>query len=287
MIYGFMKTYRSTFPVERMAIALGVTRSGFYSWQKRKPSERNRETMRLDVKIRSIYDSHRGRCGSPKITKDLHDQGHHFSRKRVARRMRIMGIKAKTVKKYRVTTDSKHSYPIAPNLLNRQFTVNEPNKVWVTDITYVKTRVGWRYLAVFIDLFSRIVVGWAVKDTLDASLVLDALQSAIWRRRPPAGLMVHSDRGVQYACDAFRTQLASKGFIQSMSRKGNCWDNAVAESFFHILKTELIYLSTLTDDIDTLKQIFEYIELYYNRKRRHSAIAYKTPAEWEFIKQCA
>jgi len=287
MKYCFMEAYRLTFPVEKMASVLGVKRSGYYSWKKRPTSTREQENMRLDVAIRVIYNAHKGLCGSPKITEDLQEQGFSCSRKRVARRMRTMNLRARTVKKYRVTTDSNHAYPVAPNLLNRNFTVSAPNKVWVSDITYVKTPTGWQYLAVFIDLFSRLVVGWALKDTLDASLVLDAFRRAIWRRRPSAGLMVHSDRGVQYACDAFRAAIAENKFIQSMSRKGNCWDNAVAESFFHSFKIELVYLSPFTDATDAQKRIFEYIELYYNRKRRHSAISYKTPAEWELIKQCA
>jgi putative transposase len=213
---------------------------------------------------------------------DLRESGMHVSRKTVARRMQLQGLKALVSRKQKVvTTDSRHKLPVAENLLDRNFTVAAPNTVWVTDITYIKTTAGWRYLAVFIDLFSRSVVGWSLGKSLSASLVCEAFLRAVWHRKPPQGLMVHSDRGVQYASYEFRRLLAQYGCIQSMSRKGNCWDNAVAESFFHVLKLECVNRYHFQDSFDVNKVIFEYIEVYYNRKRRHSTLKYCTPVEWE------
>lgn len=203
--------------------------------------------------------------------------------------MRKMGIASKVRKTFKATTNSKHNYPVAPNSLNRNFTASAPNKVWVSDITYIRTKCGWVYLTVFIDLFSRLVTGWAISHSLSHEMVLEALQRAIWRRKPAKGLMIHSDRGVQYACDGFRNQLKKHGFVQSMSRKGDCWDNAVSESFFKTLKTELIYHVDLFNIHQVKRELFEYIELFYNRRRLHATLGYKTPADFEQIefKKCA
>jgi putative transposase len=280
-----MKQFRPIFSVERMAHVLEVTRSGFYAWLLRPCCNRRMEDRKLTLEIRALFEKSKRRSGSPKITDALRKNGRKISRKRVFRLMRKEGLRPCIRKKYRVTTDSRHSYPVAPNLLNRHFTVNRPNCVWVSDITYLRVCNRWMYLVVFIDLYSRMVVGWALSDTLHHQFVLDAFNRALWRRRPLKGLMVHSDRGVQYACDAFRNALTVNGFIQSMSRKGNCWDNAVAESFFHVLKSELG--DRFTDKYRAYQDIFEYIEIDYNRQRTHATLGYHSPAGFETMNKCA
>ena len=269
------------FSVLEMCRVLEVSRSGYYRWLKRKPSQREIDNNRLDAEIREIYDSSKGRYGSPKVTRELRDRGRKVGKNRVAKRMREAGLRSKVRRKYRVTTDSKHHFPIAPNLLDRNFTAEGPNQVWVSDITYVGSRSGWLYLAVIIDLFSRMVVGWALSSSLCHDFVVTALKRAIRDRRPGKGLIFHSDRGVQYACTGFREELEQHEFIQSMSRKGDCWDNAVAESFFAMMKTELIYHECYEGHQDTLHSIFEYIEVFYNRQRRHSTLGYLSPVEFE------
>ena len=224
------------FSVLEMCRVLEVSRSGYYRWLKRKPSQRDIDNQRLNAEIREIYDGSKGRYGSPKITQELQDRGYRVSKNRVARRMRDAGLRSKVRRKYRVTTDSKHHFPVAPNLLERNFTAEAPDKVWVSDITYLATRSGWLYLTVIIDLFSRMVVGWALSSSLSHEMVVTALKRAIKRRRPGDGLIFHSDRGVQYACTDFRKELGKHRFVQSMSRKGDCWDNAVAESCFCLNK---------------------------------------------------
>jgi putative transposase len=221
--------------------------------------------------------------GSPIITADLREEPEfsNVSRNRVARLMKEIGLKCKTIKKFVVTTDSKHSEPVAPNLLDRQFSVSTPDTVYVSDITYLKVGRRWHYLTVFIDLFSRLVVGWDLSDSLERFSAIRALNKAILRRNPSQGLMIHSDRGIQYASKDFRTVLDKHGFIQSMSRKGNCWDNAVAESFFGSLKTQLIYHCTFQNVTEAEQALFHYIEVYYNRQRKHSTNGYKTPAQFE------
>jgi len=243
----------------------------------------------LDTEIREIYDGSKGRYGSPKITQELRDRGRRVGKNRVAKRMRKAGLRSKIRRKYKVTTDSKHNFPVAPNLLERNFTAQAPDKVWVSDITYLATTTGWLYLTVIIDVFSRMVVGWALSSSLSHEMVVAALKRAMQRRRPAKGLIFHSDRGVQYACNDFGKQLSKYKFIQSMSRKGDCWDNAVAESFFGVLKTELVYHERYEGHQDTLHSIFEYIEVFYNRQRRHSTLEYLCPAEYEKqkLKLCA
>lgn len=289
MKYRFIEEHRALFPLERMAKVLRVSRSGYHAWLNRPRSRRAQENIRLDVQIKSAYETSKGRYGSMKITRELLNQGWRYSRNRVASGMRRLGIASKTKKKFKATTNSKHSYPVAPNLLNRDFAAAVPNEVWVSDITYIRTKSGWTYLTVFIDLFSRMVTGWAVSRSLNHEMVTKALQMAIWRRRPEKGLMIHSDQGVQYACDGFRNMLKKHHFVQSMSRKGNCWDNAVAESFFKTLKTELIYHVDLHNIHQLKQELFEYIELFYNRKRLHATLDYKTPVDFEqsVYKNCA
>jgi transposase InsO family protein len=277
------------FSVLEMCRVLEVSRSGYYRWLKRKPSQRESDNKRLDAEIREIYDGSKGRYGSPKITEELQDRGRRVSKNRVARRMREAGLRSKVRRKYRVTTDSKHHFPVAPNLLERNFTAEFPDKVWVSDITYLATRTGWLYLTIIIDLFSRMVVGWALSSSLSHEMVVTALKRAIKNRRPGDGLIFHSDRGVQYACTDFRRELGKHHIVQSMSRKGDCWDNAVAESFFGIMKTELVYHEQYGGHQDTLHSIFEYIEAFYNRERRHSTLGYLCPVEYEKqkLKHCA
>lgn len=264
-----------------MCRVFSVSRSGYYRWRGRPESRRTIENRRLDARIKTIYEKSKRRYGSPKIAEELNDMGVAVSKNRVARRMKAAGLRSVIRRKYRATTDSKHSHPVADNLLQRDFTASSPDKVWVSDITYIATTGGWLYLTVFIDLFSRMVVGWALSSSLSTEMVLTALQRAIRDRRPGAGLIIHSDRGVQYACKDFRKVLGKHGLVQSMSRKGDCWDNAVAESFFGIIKSELIHREHFKGSQDTLKAIFEYIEIFYNRKRKHSTLGYKTPEQFE------
>ena len=227
------------------------------------------------------------------VTADLRAEPEFSSvgKNRVARQMKDMGLKCKAAKKYIVTTDSKHNEPVAPNLLNRQFTVASPNIAWVSDITYVKIGSRWNYLTIFIDLYSRIVVGWDLSASLDRHSMIYAFQKALLRRRPGQGLLVHSDRGVQYASADFRKQLQKNGFLQSMSRKGDCWDNAVAESFFHTLKTQCLYHHRFSNKSEAEQTLFKYIEIYYNRRRRHSTNGYKSPVlyelEWNNLRNVA
>ena len=266
-----------------------MSRSGYYRWFKRKPSQRQLDDQSLDAEIREIYDGSKGRYGSPKITRELRDRGRRVGKNRVAKRMRKAGLRSKIRRKYKVTTDSKHHFPVAANRLERNFSADAADKVWVSDITYLATGSGWLYLTVIIDLFSRMVVGWALSSSLGHEMVVTALKRAIRRRRPGKGLVFHSDRGVQYACTDFRKELNKHKCIQSMSRKGDCWDNAVAESFFGIIKTELVYHERYEGHQDTLQSIFEYIEVFYNRQRRHSTLQYLCPSDYEKqkMKLCA
>lgn len=264
-----------------MCRIFSVSRSGYYKWRNRPESNRSIQNRELDTHIKIVFKKHKGRYGSPRIADDLKDIGFTASKNRVARRMRVIGLRSVVRKKHRVTTDSKHRYPIAANLLQRNFSISAPNIVWVSDITYIKTQQGWLYLAVFLDLHSRMVVGWTLSRSLDSQIVTTALKKAILMRRPDAGLIIHSDRGVQYACDAFRKLLDDNYLIQSMSRKGNCWDNSVAESFFNTIKSELIHHEKFKNKAEALSAIFEYIEVYYNRKRKHSTLNYQTPAQFD------
>jgi putative transposase len=279
-----MSEHRSVWSIERMCHVFGVSRSGFYAWQKRSPSRRAVETAVLDAAVSRIFWKHKRRYGCVKIAKELNDEGMPVGKNRVSRRMKHMGLRSKVTRRHRPTTDSSHNLPVAPNLLNRQFSVPTPDSVYVSDITYIASRTGWLYLCVVIDLFSRMVVGWAVSRSLHRQLVIDALQAAIWRRKPGKGLIFHSDRGCQYASHEFRELLKTHGFIQSMSRKGDCWDNAVAESWFRSLKTELVYDESYQGFEDAHRSLFEHIEIYYNRERRHATLGHVSPAQFERTK---
>lgn len=277
-----MKDRCSEFSVERMAKVLDVSRSGFYEYLKRPLNgSRNGARMVFDAEVRTIYSDHRQVYGSEKIRQVFLQRGEKHSRKRIAESMHRQNLKSRAKRRFRTTTDSKHSYPVAENVLNRQFMVSAPDQVYVTDITYLKSRSGWLYLTVFIDLYSRMIVGWSVSTSLRVEGVLEALERAVWKRKPGKGLMIHSDRGVQYCCNAFKDALAYHGFRQSMSRKGNCWDNAVSESFMKTVKTELIYLIDIIDKKHAEQVLFEYIEMFYNRKRLHATLGYLSPIQYE------
>lgn len=283
MRFCFIRDHRSHFSVKRMCRTLKVSKSGYYAWVNRRPSRRTAETTRLRSRIFQLYEEHSGCAGSPMITADLRAETEfrRVSRQRVARHMRQLGLRCQTSRRFVVTTDSKHAEPIAPNRLNRQFTVSFPNTAWVTDITYLKVGRKWNYLTVFIDLFSRIVVGWDLSDSLERHSAIRAFRKAFARRRPPHGLLIHSDRGIQFASHDFRSELRRHGCVQSMSRKGNCWDNAVAESFFHTLKTQFVRHRRFSNSLEAELALFQYIEAYYNRRRKHSSNGWISPAEFE------
>jgi putative transposase len=260
---------------------LSIERSGFYAWLKRKPRQRTKSNEALDKKILVIFNAHQGRYGAQRITDELRDEGECCSKNRVARRMKHLGLRAKAKKKFKMTTDSNHHLPVAPNLLNRDFNATAPNQKWVGDISYIWTDEGWLYLAVIIDLYSRAIIGWSIQSTMSRQLVCDALTMALSRRGFPRQVLCHSDRGSQYCSDDYQKTLKAYGLICSMSRKGNCWDNAVAESFFNSLKTELVYSNKyLTREI-AKQSVFHYIETYYNRVRRHSTIGSIAPMVFE------
>ncbi len=276
-----MRAHRAAFRLERMAKVLGVSKSGYYAWLQRPESNRVRERRILDVRVKAAFEASWKRSGSVKIARALALQGEPCTRGRVTDAMRRQGLRSIVGRRFVVTTQGKHNLLVAPNILNRSFSVSAPNKVWVSDITYLPSRAGWLYLCVFLDLYSRRIVGWHVSPSLRHEGVLAALNSAIARRRPGPGLLIHSDRGVQYCCDGFRRVMGKHRFVQSMSRKGNCWDNAVAESFFRSLKTEWSYHIELTDVRHAGHELFEYIERFYNNQRLHATLDYVSPAAYE------
>lgn len=267
-----------------MARVLKVSRSGYYAWRKRKPSKRQIENKQLLVAIKDVYDDSKGRYGSPKITREINAKGIPCGENRVARLMNNNSIASVTKRKFKHTTDSKHKQPVADNLLQDDVQIETTDQVWVSDITYIRTREGWLYLAIILDLYSRLIVGWAIKDRLKKDLVTDALTMACQKRQPPSGLIFDSDRGVQYASDDVRKILKQNRFLQSMSGKGNCYDNAYAESFFHSFKTELVYQESFPTRSEAKNKTFEYIEVFYNRKRSHSALGYLTPVKFETVR---
>lgn len=272
---------KASFDVRLMCAVLGVSASAYYEWEQEQQSAHQRHDEELLALIRQLFAQFRGRYGVPRIHAELVKRGHRVSRKRVARLMRESGLRAKSARKYKATTDSKHNLPVAPNLLKRDFVAERPDAVWVSDITYLWTREGWMYLAVIIDLFSRKVVGWSLRERMTADLVCEALDAAVCLRRPRRGLVFHSDRGSQYASAAFRRRLWRYGMRQSMSRKGNCWDNAVAESFFATLKKELVRDIPFDSRAHARTDVFEYIEVFYNRLRAHSLLGYESPTSFE------
>ena len=264
-----------------MCRVFGISPSTYYGWERKQRSDHALRDAELLVSIRRIFAKFRGRYGAPRIQAELAREGVHVSRKRVARLMREAGLQAKGRRKYKPTTDSDHALPVAPNLLKRDFHTERPDDAWVSDITYIWTRQGWMYLAVILDLYSRKIVGWGLSERMTASLVCDALEAAVRLRRPTPDLVFHSDRGSQYASHAFRRRLRRHHMHQSMSRRGNCWDNAVAESFFATLKKELVRNRAFDTRTQARSEIFEYIEVFYNRQRAHSLLSYETPEGFE------
>ena len=269
------------FPLCPMCRVFGVSRSGYYAWRDRSESDRRTQNRVLLERIKWVHTKSRMTYGSPRVHRQLVSEGVVCSRGRVERLMSANDIRAKQKRKFVATTDSKHCLPIAPNMLRREFAVCEPNKVWASDITYIPTQEGWLYLAGVMDLCSRTAVGWSMSDTLERTLALDALKMAYHRRRPADGLIHHSDRGCQYASEDYRDLLAGYGMQISMSRKGDCWDNAPMESFFGTLKKELVHHRKYRTRDEARRDIFDYIEVFYNRERLHSSLGYFCPADYE------
>jgi putative transposase len=285
--FQFIHDHSRRFQVRMMCRVLAISPSGYYAWLKRGESRRVREDRRLLVEIKAIHRQSRGTYGSPRVHAELNGRQMHHGRNRVARLMRENGIRAKQKRKFKATTNSKHSRPVAPNLLERDFTADMPDRKWLADITYIPTREGWLYLAAILDLYSKLIVGWSLSKRMTKDLVLKALEMAVGRRRPLPGLIHHSDRGSQYASEKYQEALCDHRMICSMSRKGDCWDNAPMESWFHTLKTELIYHRDYQTRRQAERDIFEYIEVFYNRSRRHSGLGYMTPAQYEKITMAA
>jgi putative transposase len=281
MKYQFIEQHKQEFSVVVMCRVLDVSESGFYAWRKRLTCQRYREDAQLTQEIHQVFDQHQGRYGSPRIYWELKEQGRKISRKRVARLMREAELFAKRKRRRALTTSRDITHPVAPNVLNREFTAKAPNTKWVTDITYIPTTQGWLYLAVILDLYSRAVVGWSMSKTCDEALAENALQMAVARRCPARGFIHHSDRGCQYTSHAYQQQLKHVGAVVSMSRKGNCWDNAAMESFFGSLKEECVGDTVYTSHEDARLALFTYLEVYYNRIRRHSILGYVSPLVYE------
>ena len=285
MKYAWIKKHSSEHPVTALCRFMNISRSCYYEWLDSPKTGREKENEELIEMLKVLFEKGRGSYGTRRLKKKLAEQGIIVSRRRIGRLMSRAGLSCKTKKKFKATTDSKHNKPIAPNLLERQFTVSQPDRYYVGDITYIATQEGWLYLAVVIDLFSRKVVGWSMDSRMKSQLVNDALLMAIWKRKPDKGLIWHTDRGSQYASDSHRAILNEHHIVQSMSRKGNCWDNAVSESFFHTLKTEWVHHCQFKTRKDAKQAIFEYIEVFYNRERIHSANDYLSPVDYEILQK--
>ena len=284
MRYQFIDDQRLEFDLEVMVRMLEVSKSGFYDWQGRPQSHRDEADNELLKTIEEIHTSSKGRYGAPRVHAELRARGAPGSKKRVARLMRSRGLRGKTRRKFKSTTDSKHKFPIAENKLERNFIAEKPDQKWLADITYLPTLEGCLFLAVVLDVFSRKIIGWSIHDSLESRIVLDALEMARASRRPGAGLLHHSDRGSQYASHAFQAALERLGAISSMSRKGNCWDNAMMESFFASLKNELDFEGPMKTKAVTRALVFEYINVFYNRVRLHSSLGYVSPEQFEAIR---
>lgn len=273
-------------PILKLCLHLGVSASGYYDWQRRlsSPGQRAMEDQALAQEIGRIHTRSRETYGAPRVEKELRQKGRCHGRNRVARLMKEQGLCGRQKRRYRVqTTDSNHDQPIAPNRLAEAPKATAPNQLWVADITYIETREGWLYLAAILDLYSRKIVGWAMSERIDTALVLKALAMALLHRRPPAKLLFHTDRGVQYASGDYRQALGNAGLIASMSRRGNCYDNATMESFWSTLKLELVYRRLFDTRTQARMQIFDYIETFYNRQRAHSALGYHSPVDFELL----
>jgi putative transposase len=281
MRFAFIHAEKAEFPVAALCRVLGVTRQGYYAYATREPGPRAASEAALEVSVREAFEASRGTYGSPRVRAQLRRDGVQTSKRRVERLMRGLGLVARRPRRFVSTTLADGTHRVEPNILRREFSASQPNERWVTDITYVQTGEGWAYLAVILDLCSRAVVGWSLDATPTTELPLRALEMAVKRRRPSRGLLHHSDRGCQYTSAAYRAELAALGIEVSMSRKGNCWDNAVAESFFATLKAELVHTRRWAARNELRSAVFEYVETFYNRRRLHSSLGYRTPAEVE------
>jgi len=279
--YAWIDTQRKVYPLPAMCETLDVSVSGYRAWKRGGSPKRKRLTnTQMLTLIRAIHKELKGAYGSPRMVRELRARGFPASKARVERLMRDNGIRARHKRRYKATTDSKHSLPVAPNLLDRNFTPAAPNQAWSADMTYIWTDEGWLYLAVVLDLFNREIVGWSIKPRMTADIVTDALTMAWFRRKPAPGLIHHSDRGSQYASHEFQAKLAAYGMVCSMSRKGNCWDNAPAESFFNSLKNERVHEMRYNTRGEAIADLFDYIEVFYNRSRRHSTLCYRSPVQF-------
>ncbi|HUK55920.1 MAG TPA: IS3 family transposase [Nitrospiria bacterium] len=281
MKHAFIEAHRSVHRVDHLCAAVGVSRSGYYAGRNRPESRRAQANRTLLLQIRRLHAQNREAYGAVKTWRTLNDEGVPCGRHRVRRLRRIHGIEARRMRRFRAAYAARNSDPPAPNHLDRQFAVAVPNRIWAGDITFIPTRRGWLYLAVLLDLYSRRVVGWAMSERPDGQLVLDALAMAIAHRRPSPGLIHHTDQGIQYASRLYRSRLQMQGMQPSMSRKGNCYDNAVVESFFSSLKNEWVFHQTFFDRDQARAALFDYIELFYNRQRRHAALDYQSPVQFE------
>jgi putative transposase len=281
MRFEFIETHQERYPVTLMCQVLAVSPSGYYAWRKRPVSQRKMADEQLLTEIKAIHDKSRRTYGSPRIHAILGQCGIHCGRKRVARLMRQANLRIRRKRSYKVTTQSNHNLPVAPNLLQQKFVADKPNQIWLADITYIATAEGWLYLAVVLDLYSRRIVGWSMQPTLNRILVLAALDMALKQRQPPAGLLHHSDRGSQYASKDYQALLADYQLLPSMSRRGNCYDNAPMESFFATLKTECVQGNVYPSRSIARAELFEYMELFYNRQRSHTQLNYLSPIEYE------
>lgn len=271
-----MKAHEAEFVVRLMCRVLGVSPSGYYAWRNRTPSKQARARAALDAQVRDEFERRKGRAGAPRLSRYL-----NRGRRQVAQSLRRQGLRAKAARKFKATTNSNHSLPVAQNLLQQAFTAARANQVWVGDITYIATDEGWLYLAVVLDLFSRKVVGWSMSDRMTATLVCDALRMALFRRKQPRGVIMHTDRGSQYCSREHRSLLDLNALIASMSAKGNCYDNAAMESWNHSLKVEAIHGERFATRAEARAQVFEYIEVDYNRNRLHSTLGYVSPEQFE------
>jgi len=282
MKYRFIGNHRQNYPVGQQCKVLGVSRSGYYAWRERQKKQEQDDSRRALIEhIRRIHKKSRRTYGSPRVHAELRAEGVICNHKRVARLMRLEGIQGRRKRRKVVTTDSRHAYPVAPNLLNREFEAEAPNEKWVADITYIPTREGWLYLAVVMDLYARKIVGWSMSHQITANLVEDALRMALYERQPDPGLLHHSDRGSQYASEQIRRILANNQIEISMSRSGNCYDNAVMESFFSTLKCEQVHYQDYKTRMEASRDIFEYIAGFYNTVRRHSTLGFLSPNQFE------
>lgn len=279
MRYEFIDEYRYEHRISTMCRVLGVSRSGYYSWWRQE--ETLGSEMVMVAQIKEVYEQNRGLYGSPRIAVELRDRGVRCTKNRIARIMRKNGIVAKTKRKFKVTTNSKHTKVVSENLVKQEFHAERPNQLWTSDITYVWTKEGWLYLALILDVCTRMIVGWSVSARLTSGFVVEAFDRALRAHKTTSEMIFHSDRGSQYASDELRAALSAVGIRQSMSGTGNCYDNAITESLIHTIKTELIYLRQYETREEATSSIFEYIEVFYNRRRRHSALNYKSPFDFQ------